>query len=254
MKVMTIANMNTIESREVAPMIGKDHAHLCRDIKGYIDAISENPKLDSQNYFIPDTYKVEGNNKTYPCYRLTKMGCEMVANKLTGKKGILFTAEYVKRFNEMEAAQAGSYMIADPVERAKAWIREQEKVKLLQADNAKQAQIIGELKPKADYTDNILRSKGLVPITAIAKDYGMSGVAMNAKLHEMKIIYKMGSQWLLYSKYQAKGYTHSETIDIRHKDGRPDVAMNTKWTQKGRLFLYEKLKEQGILPVIERTA
>lgn len=258
MKVMTIANMNTIESREVAPMIGKDHAHLCRDIKGYIDAISENPKLDSQNYFIPDTYKVEGNNKTYPCYRLTKMGCEMVANKLTGKKGILFTAEYVKRFNEMEAEQAGSYMIADPVARALKWAEEQkahrQQVALLEANNARQEQIIGELKPKADYTDMILQNKGLVPITAIAKDYGMSGVAMNEKLHEMKIIYKMGRQWLLYSKYQAKGYTHSETVNFKHKDGRDDVAMNTKWTQKGRLFLYEKLKEQGILPVIERTA
>jgi phage antirepressor YoqD-like protein len=103
-------------------------------------------------------------------------------------------------------------------------------------------------------SDMILQNKGLVPITAIAKDYGMSGVAMNEKLHEMKIIYKMGRQWLLYSKYQAKGYTHSETVNFKHKDGRDDVAMNTKWTQKGRLFLYEKLKEQGILPVIERTA
>jgi phage antirepressor YoqD-like protein len=149
-------------------------------------------------------------------------------------------------------------MIADPVARALKWAEEQkahrQQVALLEANNARQEQIIGELKPKADYTDMILQNKGLVPITAIAKDYGMSGVAMNEKLHEMKIIYKMGRQWLLYSKYQAKGYTHSETVNFKHKDGRDDVAMNTKWTQKGRLFLYEKLKEQGILPVIERTA
>lgn len=101
MRYMTVANKETLDSREVAKMVEKDHAHLCRDIKGYIDVISENPKLDSQDYFIPNTYKVEGNNKTYPCYDITKLGCEMIANKLTGKKGILFTAEYVKRFNEM---------------------------------------------------------------------------------------------------------------------------------------------------------
>lgn len=170
--------------------------------------------------------------------------------------------KYIEAFNEMEkrlkAQSSDSYMIADPIERALKWAEEQkahrQQVALLEANNARQEQIIGELKPKADYTDMILQNKGLVPITAIAKDYGMSGVAMNEKLHEMKIIYKMGRQWLLYSKYQAKGYTHSETVNFKHKDGRDDVAMNTKWTQKGRLFLYEKLKEQGILPVIERTA
>lgn len=102
MKVMTLANINTVDSREVARMVDMRHADLIRNIESYMATISENAKLRSQNYFIPDTYKVEGNNKTYKCYRLTKMGCEMVANKLTGKKGILFTAAYVKAFNEME--------------------------------------------------------------------------------------------------------------------------------------------------------
>lgn len=117
---------------------------------------------------------------------------------------------------------------------------------------AKQTQLIGELKPKADYTDRILQSKSLVTITQIAKDYGMSGAAMNEKLHALGVIYKLGGQWLLYSKYQAKGYTHSETVDITHRNGRGDVRMNTKWTQKGRLFLYQFLKKNGILPVIEQ--
>lgn len=118
---------------------------------------------------------------------------------------------------------------------------------------AKQAQLIGELKPKADYTDRILQSKSLVTITQIAKDYGMSGAAMNEKLHELGVIYKLGGQWLLYSRYQAKGYTHSETVNITHKDGSGNVRMNTKWTQKGRLFLYGFLKKHGILPVIEQN-
>ena len=82
----------------------------------------------------------------------------------------------------------------------------------------------------------------------------MRGKKMNSLLHELKDIYKMGSQWLLYSKYQAKGYTHSETVNIEHSDGRSDVVMNTKWTQKGRLFLYELLKKNGTLPIIEQAA
>lgn len=130
--------------------------------------------------------------------------------------------------------------------------KEQEKRKNLEEENAQKAQIIGELKPKADYTDLILKSKSVVTITQIAKDYGMSGKEMNAKLHELKVQYLVGSQWVLYAKYQAKGYTSSETVPITHSDGSPGTKMNTKWTQKGRLFIYNLLKTNGILPVIEK--
>lgn len=128
--------------------------------------------------------------------------------------------------------------------------REARKNAELEAASAKQ--VIGELKPKADYTDRILSSKGTVPTTAIAKDYGMSAKALNQKLHELRVIYRMGSQWFLYAKYQAKGYTHSKTFDFKHSDGRPDCKMQTEWTQKGRLFLYQLLQKHGILPMIER--
>lgn len=128
--------------------------------------------------------------------------------------------------------------------------REARKHAELEAASAKQA--IGELKPKADYTDRILSSKGTVTTTAIAKDYGMSATALNQKLHELRVIYRMGSQWFLYAKYQARGYTHSKTFDFKHSDGRPDCKMQTEWTQKGRLFLYEFLKAKNVLPMIER--
>lgn len=124
----------------------------------------------------------------------------------------------------------------------------------LESRNAMQEQIIHEMQPKADYTDMILQSKSVVNINQIAKDYGMTAQEMNKILHEIGIQYKQGGQWLLYKKYHSNGYTHSETFNITHKDGTPDVVMNTKWTQKGRLFLYEKLKEYGYLPMIERGA
>ncbi len=125
--------------------------------------------------------------------------------------------------------------------------------KALALENAQQKQIIGELKPKADYMDKILNNKGLVTISQIAKDYGMSGRAMNAKLHELGIQYKQSGQWLLYSKYHDKGYTHSKTINITRSDGSPDVTMETKWTQKGRVFIYELLKGVNIIPTIEQV-
>ena len=130
---------------------------------------------------------------------------------------------------------------------------EREKNHKLETEVKVKNQLIGELKPKADYVDRILQNKGLVTITQIAKDYGMSGQAMNELLHSLKLQFKQSDQWLLYSKYHDMGYTHSETINITRSDGRPDVKMNTKWTQKGRLFLYELLKSNGYLPVIEQS-
>lgn len=131
--------------------------------------------------------------------------------------------------------------------------KEREERKLLELQNKQKEQLIGELKPRADYTDKILKNKGLVTITQIAKDYGMSGTELNKLLHELKIQYKQSGQWLLYKEHSEKGYTHSETVDIVRSDGRSDIKMNTKWTQKGRLFLYNLLKEKGVLPTIEQS-
>ena len=132
---------------------------------------------------------------------------------------------------------------------------EREKRKALETTVDVQKQIIGELKPKADYTDQVLKNKSLVTITQIAKDYGMSGRQFNKLLNDIGVQYKTGGyskQWLLYSKYQDKGWTHSDTIRFTRSDGREDFALETKWTQKGRLGLYELLKKHGILPTIER--
>ena len=113
-------------------------------------------------------------------------------------------------------------------------------------------QQVAELKPKADYYDQILRSKKLIAIGAIAKDYGMSAQAMNKLLHDLKVQYKQGGQWLLYQNHATKGYTSSETHRYVKSDGNEDFSLLTKWTQKGRIFLYELLKSKDILPMIER--
>ncbi|HBG5346560.1 TPA: phage antirepressor KilAC domain-containing protein [Clostridioides difficile] len=155
-------------------------------------------------------------------------------------------------YNMVNRQLKDSYMIGNPIERAKRWIEEQKEKEQLQLEGKMKDQVIKELKPKADYTDMILKNKGLVTITQIAKDYGMSGKEMNKILHERGIQYKQSGQWLLYKQYQGKGYTHSETIDITRSDGMTDVKMTTKWTQKGRLFLYDLLKVNNILPDIEK--
>lgn len=127
---------------------------------------------------------------------------------------------------------------------------ERQRRKTLELENAQHKQIIGELRPKASYYDLILQNKSLVPISKIAKDYGMSGKAFNKLLHELGVQYKMGDTWLLYQQYADQGYTQSRTHAIDAEKSR----MHTYWTQKGRLFLYDLLKNRrGLLPMIERN-
>lgn len=122
---------------------------------------------------------------------------------------------------------------------------ELEKKNLLLAQKNQQ---INELQPKATYYDLILRNKSLLSITKIAKDYGLSGKKMNVLLHDMGVQYKQGDVWLLYQKYADKGYTQSKTHVIDDEINK----FHTYWTQKGRLFIYDLLKQRGILPLIER--
>lgn len=123
-------------------------------------------------------------------------------------------------------------------------------VKPLELDNKIKSQQIAELQPKGIYYDLVLQCKNLLSVGQIAKDYGKSPQWLNDKLHELKVQYKQGNVWLLYQKYADKGYTKSKTQPITRSTG-PDVVLHTYWTQKGRLFIYELLKSQGILPNVE---
>ena len=103
MNDLTVFNRNGqlyTDSREVAEMVGKDHKHLLRDIDGYISVLGQS-KIGPSDFFVKSTY-TSSQNKQLPCYLITKKGCEFVANKLTGEKGILFTATYINAFHKME--------------------------------------------------------------------------------------------------------------------------------------------------------
>lgn len=129
-------------------------------------------------------------------------------------------------------------------------LKEERQLRLkAQEEVAQKNQIIQELQPKATYYDLVLQNKSLVAISVIAKDYGMSAKKLNKILHELKIQFKQGKTWLLYQKYAGKGYTQSKT----HTIDADYSKMHTYWTQKGRLFLYDLLKnKKGILPLIEQ--
>ena len=124
--------------------------------------------------------------------------------------------------------------------------KERESVNLLAAT-------VKEYEPKVSYYDKILKNKSLMNTTVIAQDYGMSASAFNKKLHELRIQHKVGDQWILYVEHQGNGYVHSDPFIFTDKDGNNHITQTTKWTQKGRLLLYDKLKAIGILPSIEKS-
>ena len=222
-------------SLQVAETFGKRHDHVTRDIEELI-AQSGSPKLGNE-MFATGTY--ENRGKQYPMYYMNRDGFTLLAMGFTGDKALQFKLQYIKAFNEME--QQVKFQVPSTLPEA---LR-------LAAD---QAEKISVLQPKADYTDKMLANPGLETTSVIAKNYGYSTREFNKLLHGLGIQYKQGKTWLLYAKYQDKGYTHVEPYGYTNSDGIDKVRNTMKWTQKGQRFLYDFLESKGIMPKVEQTA
>ena len=231
-----------VSSRIVAKELNRRHDNVKRDLEQIL--MSSNVST----LIFPSNYK-DSRGRKQKEYLLTKDGFTLYMFNIQGHNN--FKMAYINKFNEMENALQnrlpGTYK-----EALIELLETVERNEQLELENNMQKQKIAEYEPKASYLDTILNNKSLVTVGQIAKDYGMSAQALNKLLHKLKVQYKQSGQWLLYSNLHDKGYTHSSTTEIEHKDGSTSVRMNTKWTQKGRLFIYDLLKDNNILPTIER--
>lgn len=187
-----VVNLNgeikTINSREVAKMVGKAHNKLLRDIRTYCGHLTKS-KIGLSDFFIESSYK-DTTGRNLKCYEITKLGCEMVANKLTGEKGTVFTAEYVKKFNEMEQEKnhlLTNYLRMSEAERAKAYFDE-----VIKSE---------KLKPKAEGFDNFLSTEKTYTFTETAKtistkfeeenvDIKLSAIKLTKFLREQGVLSK----------------------------------------------------------------
>lgn len=148
-------------------------------------------------------------------------------------------------------------MIASPefgIQLLTALKEEQKKRQNLEMENAQQRQMIAEYSPKASYYDVVLQTKDLTSASQISKDYGKSAKWLNSLLHDLGVQYKQGNVWLLYQKYAEMGYTKSKTHTYSDDHGTQHSKLHTYWTQKGRLFIYDLLKQNGYYPLIEIEA
>lgn len=160
----------------------------------------------------------------------------MIQRNERGKQARQYFIEIEKRWNSPEMIMKRALEYADA------------QIQKLTTSNLVLEQRVNELQPKATYYDLILQNKSLISISVIAKDYGMGAQTMNKKLHQLGVQYKQGEIWLLYAKYQDKGYTQTYLHAVDAEKTKP----HTKWTQAGRIFIYELLKREGIVPMIER--
>ena len=238
-----------IDSRDVSEMIDRPHNDLIKSIRTYLDYLAQG-NFPLSDFFLPDTYK-DSTGRTLPCYLLTRKGCDMVANKMTGEKGVLFTATYVTKFEEMENSLKttikDSYMIADPIERAKAWILEAEQTKSLTLQLEAQH-------PKVIFADSVAVSSTSILIGELAKIIKGNGIDMGEKRF---------FEWLRNNKYliSRKGTDYNaptqksmdlgifkvkETV-VTHSDGHITINKTTKVTGKGQIYFVNKFKMELVL-------
>lgn len=224
MKDLKIINKDgqlLVDSREVAEMVEKQHSHLCRDIQGYIEVISQNPKLDCDKFFVESYYR-SGTGKKYTCYLLTRKGCDMVANKMTGEKGILFTAEYVTKFEEMEKELKEKQLPKTYLSALKELVASEE------------ARIKAE-----EERDKLIHQGKLYNTCEIAKELGYrSARQLNKILEEKGIQYKNNGTWLLKADYSELGYTSTKQLVLDNGH----ITYDRKWTGTGRDFILDLLK------------
>lgn len=172
----------------------------------------------------------------------------MIQRTEKGKQARQYFIEIEKQWNSPESIMSRALKLAD-----KKLISLQTEKEKLQLENKQKDQIINELQPKATYYDLILQSKSALSISQIAKDYGMSAQKMNDILHNLKVQYCQNKQWLLYNNHSGFGYTTSKTHHYVDSNNEQQTKLHTYWTQKGRLFIYDLLKnKKGIVPIMER--
>lgn len=255
--LVLVTNENGVamtSSLKIAEVFGKEH-------KNVISKIREKEHLfDGLNFELVKYTDNKGEKR--PMYLLDRDFTTFLIMGFTGSKADEWKMKYIKAFNEMEQMLKDGTQLTEKQKlelqlfsKNKAEVAEAHK-KLLELETKPLIETIEEqkcenakLKPKADFANDILLSPGTVTITQIAKDYGMSGAEMNNLLHKLKIQYKVNGQWVLYAKYDDKGYTKSCTQLIKHTYGTPEAIVYTRWTEKGREFLNELLKNEGIYPI-----
>lgn len=247
-----IIKKETMTSLEIAEVTGRNHKDVMRSIREMEEAWV---KVNGRKFALVEYKDAKGEMR--PCYSLNKTECLYIATKFNDEA----RAKLVLRWEELETKERNQYQVPQSFAEALMLAAKQqeqieEQQRQLEANSKEIVELngaIAEMEPKVTYVDIILASKETVTTTQIAQDYGQSAKAFNVLLRNFGVQHKVGGQWVLYAKHLPFGYVQSDTFPIVHKNGTNGTVMHTKWTQKGRLFLYDELKKHNVMPLIEQN-
>ena len=219
----------------VAEVFGKRHDHVLRDIENL--SCSESFRVAN---FGETPYVHEQNGQTYRMYEMTKDGFSFLVMGYTGEKAGEFKEKFIIEFNKREdMLKSDDYILfrAAQIQEKKILALESELSIKQQVLEIQEVQI-KELAPKAEYTDTVLQSNETYATTRIAQELGISAIALNKKLHEMRVQRKVDGQWILYAQYLDKQFAKSHTVPYPKSDGTTGTNTQTVWTEKGRQFIH----------------
>lgn len=231
-----------VSSRDVAKNFEKEHKDVLRAVE---NIKAQNCALTSM--FFESTYTA-GTGKAYPMYLMNRDGFSLLAMGFTGSKAMEWKLKYIQAFNAMERKLTTPEF--DDMILSRAVLIANKRLSSLQSMNIQLVQENAKLKPASDYAHAVLMSDEKLTVKQIAQNYGMTSQKFNSILEEMGIQYKVNKQWILYRKYQGKGYVVGVPFDI----GNGKTKERTYWTRKGQAFLYKKLKEAGREPINEQLS
>jgi Rha family phage regulatory protein len=225
----------------VAQKFGKEHKDVLRTIR---NLTAENCAVLSM--FYETTYYNE-QNKQQPMFVMNRDGFTLLVMGFTGKEALKFKIDFIEAFNKMEELiKSGVHQIPQTfsealmlaARQAETIERQKQHNQILEGENEHLTAEVRYLAPKAEYTDKVLQSTSTYTMTQVGKEFGMSAVALEKRLHKEGIMFKQSGQWFLYAKYQGKGYTQSRTHHYEHKDGTAGTNTITVWTERGRAFVH----------------
>lgn len=232
-----------VSSRDVAKNFEKSHDNVLKSIETIKRGLV---KINDTPMFYKTEYVHEQNGQHYPMYLMNRDGFTLLAMGFTGSKAMEWKLKYIQAFNAMERKLTMTE--SDDMILSRAVLIANKKVEQLKSTNIQLVHENAKLKPASDYAHAVLMSDEKLTVKQIAQNYGMTSQKFNSILEEMGIQYKVNKQWILYRKYQGKGYVVGVPFDI----GNGKTKERTYWTRKGQAFLYKKLKEAGHEPVNEQ--
>ncbi|ABE99512.1 TPA: phage regulatory protein [Clostridioides difficile] len=261
MKNLTIIKQNNqflVESREVAELIEKKHDNLLRDIRGYKKILEDSSNLKSQDFFIESTY-INTQNKIQPCYLLTKKGCDMVANKMTGEKGIIFTAIYVTKFEEMERElkEQQPKLPTTYKEALQQLLIEVEEKEQLQLENQEKDKVIQLQQPKVLFADSVASSDNSILIGELAKLLRQNGIDTG---QNRLFDWLRNNGYLIKRKGEDYNTPTQKSVDLGvietkegtrvHPDGHTSITKTPKITGKGQIYFINKFKKNNQISML----